>query len=703
MQTTPLSRRGALGAGAAFAALAMAPRAWAQASQARAGGPKVFDLVLEHRMVDITGTPRPAMAINGQLPGPALRFREGEVVVINVANRLREDTSIHWHGLLLPSSQDGVPGISDGFQGIPAGETHQYRYPLIQAGTYWYHSHSATQEQSGIYGPIIIEPKQPDPFAYDRDYIVQLSDWTDESPNRVIANLKRDPSYYNYSRRTGASLVRDMAAAKDGAERLALVKDRLMWGDMRMDPTDIEDVTGYTFLVNGRSPERNYTALFRPGERVRLRFINASAMTYQDVRIPGLRMTVVQADGNNVRPVTVDEFRIAPAETLDVVVTPTQDRQYDILGESMGRQGFARMTLATREGLPPLPLPAHRPRPVLTMADMGMPASTPGADRGTPRPERDRPGHVAPMGDMGGMDMGGGSMAGMDMGGTQHGAAAGSQPMAGMDDSRMATPGGGDMPGMDMSGMGKGGAAMGGMQHGNAAGAQSMPGMDHSTMAMPGGSMAGMDHGSMPGMAMPGMDHSKMAMGQNTPANGPTGGQMAMANQNGMAGMGQGGMGSMAMADPIQQDTGAPPGAKVLSYRDLKALNNPYGDRKPDRVIEVRLTGNMERYFWSINGNKFSEAQPIVFNYGERVRLHFINETMMNHPMHLHGMWMVPDVGNGAQNPLKHVVNIKPGTELNVDVVADAEGGWAFHCHLLYHMETGMMRKVVVQRASAAL
>ena len=625
MQTTPLSRRGALGAGAAFAALAMAPRAWAQASQARAGGPKVFDLVLEHRMVDITGTPRPAMTVNGQLPAPALRFREGEEVVINVANRLREDTSIHWHGLLLPSGQDGVPGVSDGFQGIPAGATHQYRFPLIQAGTYWYHSHSATQEQSGLYGPIVIEPRQPDPFAYDRDYIVQLSDWTDETPDHVIANLKRDPSYYNYSRRTGASLVRDMAAAKDGAERMALVKDRLMWGDMRMDPTDIEDVTGYTFLVNGRSPDRNYTALFRPGERVRLRFINASAMTYQDVRIPGLRMTVVQADGNNVRPVTVDEFRIAPAETLDVIVTPTQDRQYDILGESMGRQGFARMTLATREGLPPLPLPPHRPRPVLTMADMGMPATTPGADHGTPRPERDRPGHVAPMGDMGGMDMGGGSMAGMG--------------------------------------------------HGSMAG-----------MAMPGGG------------AMPGMSHSGMDMGQNTPANGPTGGQMAMADQNGMAGMG-----GITMADPIQQDTGAPPGAKVLSYRDLKALNNPWGTRKPDRVIEVRLTGNMERYFWSINGNKYSEAQPIVFNYGERVRLHFINETMMNHPMHLHGMWMVPDVGNGAQNPLKHIVNIKPGTELNVDVVADAEGGWAFHCHLLYHMETGMMRKVVVQRTSAAL
>jgi len=556
------------------------------------------------------------MAINGQVPAPVLRFREGEEVAINVTNRLNEHTSIHWHGLILPSSQDGVPGVSDGFQGIAAGTSHQYRFRLIQAGTYWYHSHSASQEQSGIYGPIIIEPKRPDPFAYDRDYIIQLSDWTDEGPAWVIANLKRDPSYYNYSRRTGASLLRELTAAKNGTERAAIIKDRIMWGDMRMDPTDIEDVTGYTFLVNGYTPERNFTALFRPGERVRLRFINSSAMTYQDVRIPGLRMTVVQADGQNVQPVTVDEFRIAPAETVDVIVTPPADQQYQILGESMGRQGFARATLATREGLPPLPLPPHRSRPVLTMADMGMSFGPTGLSRGTPLPETDRPGHVAPM-DMGGMDM-------------SKGSAGGTAPTA-------------------------------------------------------------MQHGAASGKATDAVGHG--AMGHSMPASSQD--NMAGMNHDGMA---HGGAGGMDMADPIQQDTGAPPGAKVLSYRDLKALNNPYGDRQPDRVIEVRLTGNMERYFWSINGNKYSEAQPLVFNYGERVRLHFINETMMNHPMHLHGMWMVPDVGNGAQNPLKHVVNIKPGTTLDVDVVADADGGWAFHCHLLYHMETGMMRKVVVRR-----
>ena len=687
MRQNTLTRRGALGLGAGLAALSAVPRAWAQANPSAPGGPRVFDLALEHRTVNITGRPRPAMAVNGTIPAPALRFREGEEVIVNVANRLREDASIHWHGLILPSGQDGVPGISSGFQGIPAGSSHQYRFPLRQAGTYWYHSHSGTQEQSGIYGPIIIEPAAPDPFAYDRDIIVELSDWTDEDPHAVIANLKRNPSYYNYDRRTLASLVRDIRSGKGSPADL--VRDRLMWGNMRMDPTDIADVTGYTFLVNGRPPGANFTALFRPGERLRLRVINSSAMTYQDVRIPGLRMTVVQADGQNVQPVTVDEFRIAPAETLDLIVTPGRERQYQLLAEAMDRQGFARMTLATREGLAPLPLPPHRPRPLLTMADMGMSAGpTQGADRGTARPETDRPGHVAPMGEM---DMGAAAPAAgpasNGMAGMQHGAAPATPPMAGMDHSSM---------GMADSGMG----AMG--HGGMAAGAAGMAGMDHSRMGMSDGGLGAMDHGATGAgtTAMAGMQHGA------PPANAPMAGMgHSQAGMSGgsMAGMGHGDMGGMEMADPIQQDTGAPPGAKVLSYRDLKALNNPYGTRPPDRLIEVRLTGNMERYFWSINGNKFHESQPIIFNYGERVRLHFVNETMMNHPMHIHGMWMVPDVGNGAQNPLKHVVNIKPGTDLNVDILADAEGGWAFHCHLLYHMETGMMRKIVVQRASASL
>ncbi|WP_424139866.1 multicopper oxidase domain-containing protein [Roseomonas chloroacetimidivorans] len=663
-----LTRRGALSASIAAIASSQVPSALAQPRIGRAL-PREFNLVLEHSTFNVTGRARPAMSINGQIPGPVLRFREGEEVIINAANKLRESASIHWHGLILPSGQDGVPGISDGFQGIPAGTTHQYRFPLVQSGTYWYHSHSGVQEQAGIYAPLIIDPLRPDPYAHDRDYIVQLSDWTDENPERIISNLKRDPGYYNYNKRTLASLIQELRAAPDATARSAIIADRRMWGDMRMDPTDIEDVGGYTYLVNGRPPERNFTAVYRPGETVRLRFINSGAMSHFDVRIPGAEMTVVQAHGNNVRPVTVDEFRIAPAETYDVLVRPVGGKQYQILAETIGRQGFASASLATQEGLPMLPLPPHRPRPVLTMADMGGPYGPTGLDRGTPLPETDRPGQVAPPMDMSGMDHS--SMAGTSH--SAHGAAPAGPPQ---------------------------GSTAAAVDHAN------MPGMDHSAMVSPQNSGAQPQQGrrqrpqggrSQPASAL---DHAAMGHGMPAPAqamNHAAMGHGAPAPAQGVdhAAMGHG---SMPASDPFTNDVGAPPGARVLSYRHLRALSNPYPVRQPNRVIEVRLTGNMERYIWSINGNRLSEAQPIILNYGERVRMRFINETMMNHPMHLHGVWMQPQVGNGSENPLLHVVNVKPGTTLDVDVEADAEGGWGFHCHLLYHMEAGMMRKVEIRR-----
>lgn len=575
----------------------------AAAAPALAG---TYDLVIDEGTVNITGLERPATLINGQIPGPVLRFKEGEDVTIRVTNRLDETTSLHWHGLIVPSEQDGVPGVSRNFNGIAPGETFTYRFKLGQSGTYWYHSHSGSQEQTGLYAPLLIEPAQRVPFRYDREYIVMLSDWTDEDPDRIIANLKASPGYYNYNKPTLVDLFRNLGQAESWEERKKVLGNSWAWASMRMDRTDLADVGGYTFLVNGQPPGRAFTALFKPGERVRLRFINGAAMTYFDVRIPGMKMTLVQADGNNVAPTTVDEFRISVAETFDVIVRPTEEKAYPILAEAMERSGFARATLAPRMGMAAGELPPHRPRQVLTMADMGMSFGPTGLDRGTPEPETDAPGHVPPMS--------------MDHGGM------GAAPAPGN-----AAPGGG------------------------------MAGMDHSQMA-------GMDQGGMAGM-----DHSQMP-----------------------------GMGGMAMADPVVNDIGAPSGAKVLSYRDLKALASPYDARKPDRVIEVRLTGNMERYFWSINGRKFNEAQPIVLRYGERVQLRFINETMMNHAMHLHGMWMLPRVGNGAKDPLKHVVNVKPGTTFDVDVPVDAEGSWAFHCHLLYHMEAGMMRKVEVVRDQAA-
>jgi len=517
-----------------------------------------FDLTIGETQIDVSGRKHPAMAVNGQIPGPVLRFREGEEVTINVTNKLGVDTSIHWHGLLVPYRMDGVPGIS--FPGIKPGETFTYKFPARQAGTYWYHSHSGLQEQAGVYGPLIIDPAKREPFRYDREYVVMLSDWTDTRPETVLSKLKKRSDYYNSNRRTVGDFFRDASEKGWGPT----VRDRLDWGAMRMTPTDIADVAGYTFLVNGRNPAQNWTGLFKPGERIRLRFINGSAMSYFDVRIPGLKMTVVQADGNNVQPVPVDEFRIAVAETYDVIVRPQEDRAYTVFAEPLDRSGYARGTLAPREGMT-APVPALRPRPLLTMADMGQ-------------------GH-------GGMDHDGGK-----------------------------------------------GAA---------------------------------EPGAPAGHVMPGMDHGSMGHG----------GQAAMPAMSGSA---------SGIAPKAAN------GGKVLVYRDLRSMTRYADYRKPDREITLRLTGNMERYFWSINDRKYSEAEPIRLRYGERVRIRFVNETMMSHPMHLHGMWMQLDTGKQAFNPLKHVVNVAPGETLTVDVPVDAMGEWAFHCHLLYHMATGMFRKVIV-------
>ena len=522
----------------------------AAASTAHAG---VYNLSIGEQAVNLTGSDRTGMAINGTIPGPVLRFKQGEDLTINVTNTMDVDTSIHWHGLILPFKQDGVPGIS--FDGIKPGATHTYRFPAQNSGTYWYHSHSGLQEQVGIYGAIVIEPKAREPFRYDREYVVVLSDWHDTKPENILANLKKMSDYYNYSQRTIGDFFSDVSKMGFGAA----FEDRKMWGDMRMTPTDIADVSGYTFLVNGKNTKQNWTGLFKPGERVRLRFVNASAMTFFDVRIPGLKMTVVQADGNNVWPVNVDEFRIAVAETYDVIVRPEDDKAYTLFAESMGRTGFARGTLAPKEGMAG-DIPAMQKRPLLSMTDMSM-------------------------------------------------------------------------------------------DHG------SMAGMDHSTMK-------GMDHSKMTGM-----DHSKMGGPKPDPFYAAGSGLMPKAAN----------------------------GGKFLSYADLKAQKPLYKVRKPTREITLRLTGNMERYFWSINDKKYSAADPIRLKYGERVRFKFVNETMMTHPMHLHGMWTILDNGSKKWNPIKHTVSISPGTTVYTETEVDAPGKWAFHCHLIYHMATGMFREIIVE------
>ncbi|BBL58668.1 copper resistance system multicopper oxidase [Methylomonas koyamae] len=530
------------------------------AGQALAGE---YHLTIAEKRVDIGGEPQTAILADDGLPGPTLHWREGEDVVLHIENRLSEPTSIHWHGIELPYRMDGVPGIS--FEGIAPGARFSYRFPVKQNGTYWYHGHSGMQEQQGLFGALIIESAQPQPAA-DRDYVVLLSDWPQADPYRTLARLKKQSDYYNFQKRTVGDFFADI-------ERLGLretLSDRLAWGEMRMDPTDLADVNGstYRFLVNGRTPQMAQHFLFKPGERVRLRFINASAMTYFDVRMPGLTMQVIAADGQNLQPLNVNGFRIAVAETYDVIVQPQAERAYSIFAEAMDRSGYAHASLSPRaDWLAPVPPPT--PRTLLTMADMG------------------------------------GAHAGHAAQGDNH------------------------------------------LEH-----------AEHAEHAEYGG-------------------HASQA-GENLEAAKPAAEHAAHAGHH-----------HAAMPPEI-------PSYQTLDYRDLRAETaTPLG--KPDREIELRLTGDMRRYIWSFDDVKYADAEPIRVKLGEVVRFRYVNQTMMNHPIHIHGLWQYLDIGAGAYNPKKHVINVRPGTTAVVDVPADAVGEWAFHCHLLYHMDTGMFRKLIVE------
>ena len=587
----PLSRRQMLKGGATLglgsaAAMGLSPawaNPWGRTNVYAKGveeGPEV-SLAIRRESISIDGQEASAFSINGTSPGPLIRLKEGQDAVLRVTNLLDESTSIHWHGLILPPEMDGVPGVS--FAGIAPGETFTYRFPVRQNGTYWYHSHSGMQEQLGHVGPLIIDAAEREPFRYDREHVLLLTDWTFEDPMSVFRNLKTMEGYYNFQERTIADFFADVR--QNGLT--PTVEMRSMWAKMRMSSRDIADVTGstYTYLLNGHSPEENWNALFKPGERVRLRVINGSAMSYFDVRIPGLKMTVVAADGQPVQPVPVDEFRIGVAETYDVLVSPEDDQAYTIFAESMDRSGYARATLAPREGMQ-AEIPDRR-----QIADRGMEA------------------------------MGAHSMGGMDHSG-----------MSNMDD----------------------------MDHSN------MEGMDHSAMS----GMSGMDHPA----GMTGEQHNTLASGMLAP------GEAQPGSRYGQVGIG---------IDPNER--------RVLVYRDLKAFT-PWPDRRePGRELELHLTGNMERYMWSFDGKKFSEVTgPIHFEKDERLRLILINDTMMEHPIHLHGMWMELENGQGELIPRKHTLNVKPGERVSALITADAEGSWAFHCHLLYHMDAGMFRVVQV-------
>jgi CopA family copper-resistance protein len=634
-------------------------------------------LTIDSFKLPVDGKSTPAIGVNGTVPAPLIRLKEGQKVRLSVTNNLDEDSSIHWHGLLVPFPMDGVPGIS--FPGIKARSTFVYEFPIVQSGTYWYNSHSGEQEQDGLYGPIVIDPAGADPIAFDREHVIVLSDHSQMTGAEIFRKLKQmGGAYFNYQRPTLAGLL---------AGREMKLKDRIEWGKMRMDPADIADVTGstYTFLVNGYGPYDNWTGLFKAGERVRLRIINAAAQTNFNVRIPDLPMTVVQADGQNVRPVKVDEFQVGVAETFDVIVTP-EDRAYSFVSEAIDRSGMGRATLAPREGMV-APVPPLRPRKLLTMTDMGMDMSGMGGMQGmsgmsdeSPVKERGLDPTLVQNASRNLWKLTGWK-APTDHGTVAVGAAAAG--MAGMDHSQMGMSG---MAGMDHGQMGMSG----------------MAGMDHSQMAAGGASMAGMDHGAMQGGSgqaggMAGMDHGSggsMSMDMRDPKNAP-GVKMGPGVQT---------------ISPMPKDrSGEPPQGledldhRVLTYRDLMALQPNPDVRAPTRQLEIHLTGNMERYMWGFDGQKLSDpADPIPFRNGERVRVTLVNDTMMPHPIHLHGHFFELVTGHGDHAPRKHTVNVPPGGKMTFDLTADAPGDWAFHCHNLYHMTAGMMRVVTVRPLEGA-
>jgi FtsP/CotA-like multicopper oxidase with cupredoxin domain len=553
-----LSRRGFLAsAGAGLFVLGGSRHpSWAQSAPRTVLSGTQFDLQIGETPVNFTGKSRLGTVVNGQIPAPLLRWREGDTVTLRVANRLAVRSSIHWHGMIVPADMDGVPGIS--FDGVPSGGSYTYRFKVNQHGTYWYHSHSRFQEQTGLYGPIVIEPRGGERQHADREHVVLLSDWTDIDPERIFSTLKKQSDYYNFHKRTVGDLFRD--ARKQGWRQT--LDDRRMWGGMRMNPTDLLDVSGYayTYLMNGVTPADNWNALFERGERVRLRFINGSSMSIFDVRIPGLKLTVVAADGQDVEPVTVDEFRIATAETYDVIVEPRDDRAYTIFAQAMDRSGYARGTLAPRAGMT-AEIPPLDPRILLTHGDMGMAPAAHGAG------EHDHSGHGQT---------------------TLHHASSENAPTVDMQVEQVAT----------------------------------------------------------------GLDH----------------------------------------LGPGQRDNGR----HALTYADLRTIGGPIDAREPGRELELHLTGHMERFIWSFNGQKFSEAQPLRFTHGERLRITLVNDTMMTHPIHLHGMWSEIEDAHGAFQVRKHTVTVNPAQRISYAVTADALGRWAYHCHLLYHMEAGMFREVHV-------
>ncbi len=581
-----------------------------------------FDLDIGYQLVNFTGNKVLATTVNQGLPAPVLHWQEGKRVTLNVKNKIKVDSSIHWHGIILPTEMDGVPGLS--FDGIKPGHTFKYEFDLNQSGTYWYHSHSGFQEQTGVYGPIIIHPKEPEPFDYDCDFVVMLSDWSDENPHDIYAKLKKMSHYYNFRERTMRDLWNDIK--QKGLS--GTMAEREMWNQMRMSETDIADVTGYTYtyLMNGNTPDTGWLGQFRKGDKVRLRFINAAAMSIFDVRIPGLKMTVVATDGQLIQPVSIDEFRIGVAETYDVIVEP-DDKAYTIFAQTIDRSGYARGTLAPDVNLS-AEVPAMDYAPILEHRDMGMDHS---------------------MHNMDGMDH------------------------SKMDHSKH------DMSKMDHSKMDHSKHDMSKMDHSK---------MDHLKHQMP--KQNGMQHHKHHDLTATKSKLGKAGFGSNSPiehAETEFGPHVDMRAEMPMDGLDDPGIGLRDHAKRY--------GRRVLKYSDIKGYYPTHDKRQPSRELHIHLTGNMHRYMWSMNGVKHMHAEPIDLEYGERVRIVLVNDTMMTHPVHLHGVWSELETGDPDYIPKKHTIIVQPGSKASYLVTADAKGRWAYHCHLLFHMP-GMMREVKI-------
>ena len=596
-----------------------------------------YHLNISEQTINVTGKPVKKLTVNGQFPAPTLTFEEGDDAVIYVHNQLKkQSTALHWHGILLPAVMDGVPGFN-GFKGITPNGDFVYRFKIRQTGTYWYHAHSAGQEQDGLYGALIIYPKNHQPITpaekTDRDEVIMFSDFHESSSEQIMKNLKKSSDYYQNQRET----VADVWKQSEQQGLKATWQNRSMWNRMRMLRTDLSDVTGYHFLVNGKTAQQNWTSTFKTGEKIRLRMINASAMSFFDVRIPNLKMTVVSADGQPVQPVTVDEFRFGAGETYDVIVEPKQ-AQYQIQAESIDRSGFALATLRNQDAtVQPLPEPQHRPRAVLNMQDMGMMHMD--SEHSSDSTQHDMP-----------------AMKGMDMSDMQNMTPEQHQKMMQQMNHKMSS-----------------GQQMSGMQDMDMSSMKNMTPEQHQKM------MQQMNHTMPSEQKMPDMS------------------DMDMSNMHGMM---------QNTKTPSTQavvegwaNASTPQGLKALSYADLRPLYPQKDTRPPQQEIVLHLGGNMERYIWTMNGKKFNQATPIQVQYGERVKLTFVNDSMMAHPMHLHGMFVQLENGQPlAELPNKHTIIVPPGQKVSVLLTADELGEWAIHCHLLYHMSAGMMNKLVVAK-----